>query len=42
MKLVNNVFPSASVENIEALMDAQEISYGLTTVDDAGLGHLVR
>jgi predicted amidohydrolase YtcJ len=40
MKLVNNVFPSASVEeDIEALMDAQEInfSYGLTTVDDAGL-----
>lgn len=40
MELVENQFPAASVQqDIEALMDAQEInlSYGLTTVDDAGL-----
>lgn len=40
MKLVKDVFPVASVEeDIEALMDAQDInfSYGITTVDDAGL-----
>lgn len=40
MELVEGVFPVASVEeDIESLMDAQEInfSYGLTTVDDAGL-----
>jgi hypothetical protein len=40
MELVEKVFPTASTqEDIEALLDAQEInfSYGLTTVDDAGL-----
>ncbi|MFB0904054.1 MAG: amidohydrolase [Nonlabens sp.] len=40
MKLVRDIFPVASVEeDIEALMDAQDInfSYGITTVDDAGL-----
>ncbi|WP_194850847.1 amidohydrolase [Nonlabens antarcticus] len=40
MSLVENMFPKASVkEDIESLMDAQKInfSYGLTTVDDAGL-----
>lgn len=40
MELVENVFPTASrEEDIEALLDAQQInfSYGLTTVDDAGL-----
>jgi predicted amidohydrolase YtcJ len=40
MKLVRDVFPVASLEeDIEALMDAQDInfSYGITTVDDAGL-----
>jgi hypothetical protein len=40
MKLVRDVFPLASVEeDIKALMDAQNInfSYGITTVDDAGL-----
>ncbi|WP_339686076.1 amidohydrolase [uncultured Nonlabens sp.] len=40
MKLVRDIFPVASVEeDIKALMDAQDInfSYGITTVDDAGL-----
>jgi predicted amidohydrolase YtcJ len=40
MKLVRDIFPEASVEeDIKALMDAQDInfSYGITTVDDAGL-----
>jgi hypothetical protein len=40
MKLVRDVLPEASTEeDIEALMDAQDInfSYGITTVDDAGL-----
>jgi predicted amidohydrolase YtcJ len=40
MKLVRDIFPVANVEeDIEALMDAQDInfSYGITTVDDAGL-----
>ncbi|KQC34388.1 amidohydrolase [Nonlabens sp. YIK11] len=40
MELIEKTFPAASREaDIEALMDAQEInfSYGLTTVDDAGL-----
>ncbi len=40
MELVEAVFPAASAqEDIEALLDAQKInfSYGLTTVDDAGL-----
>ena len=40
MELVEGIFPVASAqEDIESLMDAQEInfSYGLTTVDDAGL-----
>lgn len=40
MELVENVFPSATVEeDIKSLLDAQKInfSYGLTTVDDAGL-----
>lgn len=41
MELINKTFPETSKETaIEALMDAQEIcfQYGLTTVDDAGLG----
>lgn len=40
MNLVRGIFPVASLEeDIEALMDAQDInfSYGITTVDDAGL-----
>jgi hypothetical protein len=40
MALVEHVFPAETIaETVESLMDAQKInfSYGLTTVDDAGL-----
>ena len=42
MELIDNVLPELSnLEKEQALLDAQEICFknGLTTVDDAGLGH---